>query len=68
MSLSRCVNDNDTVSGVRESRNHECDHNCDSESARALKRILDLLDDLNNQDLRLLDDVIDRLLCIRDRG
>ncbi len=42
------------------------DH-CDKESAKALKRILSLLDDLNNQDLRLLDDIIDRLLCIRSK-
>lgn len=38
---------------------------CDSESARALKKILSLVDELNNQDLRILDDIIHRLLCIR---
>lgn len=39
---------------------------CDSRSARALKKILSLLDDLNNHDLRILDDIIERLLCSRD--
>lgn len=40
---------------------------CDSESARALKKIISLVDELNNQDLLLLDDVIERLLCSRFR-
>lgn len=40
---------------------------CDAESARALKRILSLIDELNDRDLRILDDVIDRLLCIRSK-
>jgi hypothetical protein len=40
-------------------------NDCDCESAKALKKILSLLDDLNNSDLRLLDDVIDRILCTR---
>ncbi len=40
---------------------------CDRESAKALKCILSQIDDLNNRDLRILDDVIDRLLCIRKK-
>lgn len=44
---------------------HECDHDCDSDSAKALKKILSLLDDLNNQDLRLLDEIIERIFCER---
>lgn len=42
-------------------------HDCDSESARALKKILSLLDELNNEDLRILEDVIERLLCSREK-
>ena len=40
---------------------------CDSESARALKKILSLIDELNNEDLRILQDVIERLLCSREK-
>lgn len=40
---------------------------CDSESAKALKKILSLIDDLNNEDLHILKELIDRLLCSRDR-
>jgi hypothetical protein len=36
---------------------------CGLESAKALKRILGLLDKLNKDDLRLLADVVERLLC-----
>lgn len=60
---------NESISDASETkgkdREHDCDHDCDSESARALKKILSLLDDLNNSDLRLLDQIIDRLLCQR---
>jgi len=42
------------------------DH-CDSESARALKKILSLIDDLNNGDLRILEDIVERLLCSRSK-
>ncbi|WP_101696409.1 hypothetical protein [Clostridium minihomine] len=38
---------------------------CDRESSKALKKIIAQLDDLNNSDLRLLDSLIDRLLCER---
>jgi|GEM_PF-2163137 len=48
----------------KDDREKDC---CDSESARALKKILSLVDELNNQDLLLLDDVIERLLCSRFR-
>lgn len=43
----------------------EKDFDCDCSSAKALKKILSLLDDLNNQDLRLLDEILDRILCER---
>lgn len=44
----------------------ECEKKkCDSDSARALKRILSLLDDLNCCDLKTLEEIIDRLLCSR---
>lgn len=47
-------------------KDHDCDKDfCDSESARALKRILSLIDELNNQDLQTLDEIIERLLCSR---
>lgn len=36
---------------------------CNSKSACALKDIIDDLDNLNNRDLRTLDDLIDRILC-----
>jgi hypothetical protein len=42
-------------------------HDCDSESARALKRILALIDDLNNEDLHILQQLIERLLCSREK-
>lgn len=38
---------------------------CDSESARALKRILSQLDELNDRDLRILDDIVERVICSR---
>lgn len=43
---------------------HECDHGCDSDSARALREIVSSLDELNNQDLRLFDKIVERALCI----
>lgn len=46
-------------------KHEDCHDDCDSESARALKRILGLIDDLNNRDLHILHDVIERLLCSR---
>lgn len=50
------------------SRGYECKKDdCDSESARALKKILSLLDDLNDQDLRILEEIIERLLCSRKK-
>ena len=42
------------------------DH-CDSESARALKKILSLIDDLNNHDLQILEEIVERLLCSRSK-
>ncbi|HEX3037640.1 MAG TPA: hypothetical protein VHO94_01430 [Oscillospiraceae bacterium] len=42
---------------------HEC-HDCDSDSARALRKIVSSLDELNNQDLRLFDQIVERALCI----
>lgn len=53
--MSRFDND---VSGAE---NDRCD--CGSRSACALKDIIDDLDNLNNRDLRILDEVIDRILC-----
>lgn len=44
---------------------HEPD--CDRESAKALRRIASLLSELNNSDLRLLDEIIHRALCARIR-
>lgn len=46
----------------KEDKKEKC---CDPESAKALKRILELLDDLNEKDLRLLEEIIERLLCSR---
>lgn len=60
----RYENLEDKVEDKREDRKEK---GCDAESARALKRILSMIDDLNDCDLRLLDDVIDRLLCIRSK-
>jgi len=59
MSLSRFENQ------VEASQEFSDRNDCDSDSAKALKRILELLDDLNKRDLRLLDEIIDRLLCSR---
>lgn len=42
-----------------------CNNSCDSNSARALKRILSQVDELNSQDLNILEDVVGRLLCSR---
>jgi len=53
-------------------KHESCDkdkhEDCDEESARALKCILSLLDELNNEDLRILEDIIERLLCSRKRA
>lgn len=50
------------------SKGCECEKDfCDSESAKALKKILSLLDDLNNQDLKILKELIERLLCSRPK-
>lgn len=48
-------------------RDYDCEqeHGCDSRSARALKKIISLLDELNNQDLRLLDEILHRIVCER---
>ena len=67
MSLNRYTNDVQEVASTNSS-DCGCDHGCDSDSAKALKQIISLLDDLNNDDLRLLDEIIDRLLCIRGRA
>jgi hypothetical protein len=40
---------------------------CDAESARALKKIFHLLDELNDKDLRILDEIVHRALCIRSK-
>lgn len=48
-------------------RGNENDRGCDCRSARALKEILSLLDDLNNEDLRLLEEILDRIICERRR-
>lgn len=70
MGLYRYTDDVQEVANTNSSNSNDCgcDHGCDSESAKALKRIISLLDDLNNDDLRLLDEIIDRLLCIRGRA
>ncbi|CAB1245292.1 conserved protein of unknown function [Ruminococcaceae bacterium BL-6] len=39
---------------------------CNSRSANALKDIIALLDDLNDRDLKILENLIDRLLCARE--
>lgn len=72
MSLNRYLDDNESnseniLSANKSNNNCDCD-SCDSESARALKRILALLDDLNNKDLRLLDDIVERLVCSRKKS
>ena len=53
---------NDSENSSRSSNNWS---SCDRESSKALRNILSQLDDLNNSDLRLLDDIIERLLCER---
>ncbi|MGX8710349.1 hypothetical protein [Clostridium sp. KNHs216] len=68
MSLNRYANNVESVSDANDFGSNDCSNSCDSESARALKRILSLLDDLNNSDLRILDDVIERLVCSRKRS
>lgn len=40
---------------------------CDSDSARALRKILSVIDDLNKEDLHILEDLIERLLCSREK-
>jgi hypothetical protein len=66
LSLNRYVNDDfDAVESASDRGN--CNDSCDSGSAKALKRILSLLDDLNSQDLRILDDIIERLVCSRKK-
>ena len=60
---------NERVSGNNDSesvsRSNNNGSSCDRESSKALRNILSQLDDLNNSDLRLLDDIIERLLCER---
>ncbi|MCY1714506.1 hypothetical protein [Caproiciproducens galactitolivorans] len=66
MSLNHYTNSPDCDHNECDDHDHhdDCDNRgCDKDSAKALKRILELLDDLNDKDLRLLDDIIDRLLC-----
>lgn len=58
----RVSGNNDSESLRRSSNNGS---SCDRESSKALRNILSQLDDLNNSDLRLLDDIIERLLCER---
>ena len=60
----RYENLEDKVDDKREDRKEK---GCDAESARALKKILSMIDELNDRDLRILDDVIDRLMCIRTK-
>ena len=48
-----------------EGNSRGCNDSCDSRSARALQRILSQTDELNNRDLRILQDVTERLLCSR---
>ncbi|TGJ78023.1 hypothetical protein [Caproiciproducens galactitolivorans] len=62
MSLTCYTNSSDIAAA---SSNNCESKGCGVESARALKRILGLLDNLNNDDLRLLEDIIERLLCSR---
>lgn len=62
-----CKHDREPEHEPEREPERECDHGCDSDSARALKKILSLLDELNNKDLRLLDEIIDRILCDRKR-
>lgn len=61
--------DRDKCKEKEHEKKDECEKkdDCDSESARALKKIIGLLDCLNNRDLRILDDIIDRLLCSRKK-
>ena len=56
------------ICGKDDRDDDDCDHKdrgCDRESARALKKIVSLLDELNDSDLRLLDDIVERALCER---
>ncbi|MDU7337264.1 MAG: hypothetical protein E7L17_04035 [Clostridium sp.] len=63
----RVSNGNNRISDSddRESMSRGGNSDCDRESSKALKTILSQLDDLNNSDLRLLNDIIERLLCTR---
>lgn len=69
MSLNHYTNSPDCDHNDRngcDDRDHhdDCDNRGrDKDSAKTLKQILELLGDLNDKDLRLLDDIIDRLLC-----
>lgn len=40
---------------------------CDPESARTLKKIVSLLEELNDRDLHILDEIIHRAFCIRSK-
>lgn len=53
-------------SGVQSASDGRCGCNsgCGKKSAQALRSILSQIDDLNSQDLGILGDVVDRLLCI----
>jgi hypothetical protein len=55
MSLNCNSNNNNSNSG----------NNCNSQSAKALRCIIDLVDDLNRNDLCLLSELIDRILCTK---
>jgi len=57
--------DANEMKGADREQGCDRDRGCDVGSAKALKKIISLLDELNNQDLRLLDEILDRILCER---
>jgi hypothetical protein len=68
MGLYRYSDENECLQKVEDKKVEEKKvESCDPQSAKALKRILSLLDDLNNKDLRILEEIIERLLCSREK-
>lgn len=59
------ISDNDSDVQSASDDRCGCNSGCGSRSAKALKNILSQIDELNNRDLKILGDVVERLLCSR---
>lgn len=51
----------------KKEKKDDCYKDCGGDSARTLKKILYLLEELNIHDLHILDQIIERALCIRSK-